>query len=126
MYIIICPLKELDNPALLASPPRLTEGVLEAEGPTSADAGVASCLLVNTEPVFRRLRDDFCDGKKFDGMIRRVGNELPKRSVEMPLENCGNSVAQAKRDNRTESAARLEWTRLARKRNTRTSKRKKL
>ena len=121
---MICPLKELDNPALLASPPRLTEGVLEAEGPTSADAGVASCLLVNTEPVFRRLRDDFCD--IFDGMIRRVGNELPKRSVEMSLENCGNSVAQAKRDNRTESAARLEWTRLARKRNTRTSKRKKL
>ena len=106
-----CPLKELDTSALSASPRRLTEGVLEVEGPTSADAGVASCLLFDTKPVFRRLRDDFWDGKIFDGMIRRGGNELPKRSVGMSLENCGNSVAQAKRDNRTESAARLEWTR---------------
>ena len=55
--------------------------MLEVEGPTSADAGVASCLLVNAEPVFRRLRDDLLDGKIFDGMIRRGGNELPKRSV---------------------------------------------
>ena len=122
---MLCPLKELDTSALSASPRRLTEGVLEGEGPTSADAGVASCLLFDTEPMFRRLRDDFCDGKIFDGMIRRGGNELPKRSVGMSLENCRNSVAQAKRGNRTESAARLEWTRLARKRNTRTSKLKK-
>ena len=122
---MVCPLKELDTSALSASPRRLTEGVLEGEGPTSADAGVASCLLVIAESVFRRLRDDFCDDKIFDGMIRRGGNELPKRSVGMSLENCGNSVEQAKRDNRTESAARLEWTRLARKGNTRTSKRKK-
>ena len=68
---MVCPLKELDTSALSALPRRLTEGVLEAEGPTSADAGVASCLLVNAEPVFRRLRDDFCDCKIFDGMIRR-------------------------------------------------------
>ena len=101
--------------------------MLEVEGPTSADAGVASCLLFDTEPVFRRLRDDFWDGIVFVvGMIRRGGNELPKRFVGMSLENCGTSVAQAKRDNRTESVARLEWTRVARKRNTRTSKLKKL
>ena len=48
--------------------------------------------------MFRRLRDDFCDGKIFDGMIRRGGKELPKRSVRISLESCGNSVAQAKRD----------------------------
>ena len=54
-----CPLKELDTSALSASPRRLTEGVLEVEGPTSADAGVASCLLLDTETVFRRLRDNF-------------------------------------------------------------------
>ena len=68
---MVCPLKELDASALAASPRRLTEGVLEVEGPTSVDAGVASCLLFDAEPVFRRLRDDFCDGKIFDGMIRR-------------------------------------------------------
>ena len=60
-----CPLKELDTSALSGSPRRLTEGVLEVEGPTSADAGVASCLLFNAEPVFRRLRDDLLDGKIF-------------------------------------------------------------
>ena len=107
MSMMVCPLKELDTSALSASPRRLSEGVLEVEGPTSADAGVASCLLFDTEPVFRRLRDDFWDGKIFDGMIRRGGIELPKRSVGMSLENHGNSVAQTKRDNRTESAARL-------------------
>ena len=48
--------------------------------------------------MFRRLRDDFCDGKISDGMIRRGGNELPKRSVGISLEDCGNSVAQAKRE----------------------------
>ena len=111
MSIMVCPFKELSTSALSASPRRLTEGVLEVEGPTSADAGVASCLLLDTEPVFRRLRGDFWDGKIFDGMIRRGGNELAKRSVGMSLENCGNSVAQAKRDNRTASAARLEWIR---------------
>ena len=55
--------------------------MLEVEGPTSADAGVASCLLDNAEPVFRRLRDDLLDGKIFDGMIQRGGNELPKRGT---------------------------------------------
>ena len=78
---MVCPLKELDTSALSVSPRRLTEGMLEVGGPTSADAGVASCLLVNAEPVFRRLRDDLFDGKIFDSMIRRGGNELPKGSV---------------------------------------------
>ena len=76
-----CLLKELDTSALPASPRRLIEGVLEVEGPTSADAGVASCLLFNAEPVFRRLRDDLFDGKILVGMIRRGGNELQKGSV---------------------------------------------
>ena len=123
---MVCPLKELDTSALSVSPRRLTEEVLEVEGPTSADAGVVSCLLINVEPVFSRLRDDFCDGKIFDGMIRCGGDELPKRSVGMSLENCGNSIAQAKQDNWTESAARLEWKRSARRRNTRTFKHKNL
>ena len=79
--IMVCPLTELDTSALSASPRRLTEGVLEVEGPTSADAGVVSCLLTNAEPVFRRLRDDLLAGKIFDGMIRRGGNELPKRKL---------------------------------------------
>ena len=96
--IMVCPLEELDTSALSASPRRLTEGVLEVEGPTSADAGVASCLLLNAEPVFRRLRDDLLDGKIFDGMIRRGGNELPKGSVGNLSKNCGTSVAQAKRE----------------------------
>ena len=75
-----CPLKELDTSALSASPRRLTEGVLEAEGPTSADAGVASCLLFDTEPVFRRLHDDLMEGKILAvGMIRLGGFELQKR-----------------------------------------------
>ena len=46
--IMGCPLKELDISALSASPRMLTEGVLEVEGLTSADAGVASCLLLDT------------------------------------------------------------------------------
>ena len=65
-----CPLKELDTSALSAPPRRLIEGVLEVEEPTSVDAGVTSCLLVNAKPVFRRLRDDLLDGKIFDGMAR--------------------------------------------------------
>ena len=78
--IMDCPLKELDTSALSASPWRLTEGVLEVEGPTSADAGVASCLLFNAEPVFRRLRDDLLEGKILAvGMIRLGGFELQKR-----------------------------------------------
>ena len=52
--------------------------MLEVEGPTSADAGVASCLLINAEPVFRRLRDDLFDGKILVGMIRLGGIELQK------------------------------------------------
>ena len=77
--IMGCPLKELDTSELSASPRRLTEGVLEVEGPTSADAGVASCLLLNAEPVFRRLRDDLFEGKILAvGMIRLGGIELQK------------------------------------------------
>ena len=54
--------------------------VLKVEGPTSADAGVVSCLLFDTETDFRRLRDDFWDGMVFeDGMKRLGGIELPKR-----------------------------------------------
>ena len=77
---MVCPLKELDTSALSGSPRRLTEGVLEAEGPTSVEAGVASCLLLDTEPVFRRLRDDFWDGMVFEDGTKRLGGiELPKR-----------------------------------------------
>ena len=88
---MICPLNELDTSALSVSPRRLTEGVLEVEGPTSVDAGVASCLLFDTESVFRRLSDDFCDGKIFDGMIRRwkraakaLERECPSKTAETP------------------------------------------
>ena len=77
---MVCPLKEPDTSALSVSPRRLTEGVLEAEGPTSADAGVASCLLFDTETVFRRLRDDFWNGIVFVVGMRWLGGiELPKR-----------------------------------------------
>ena len=76
---MVCPLKELSTSAFSASPRRLTEGVLEVEGPTSADAGVASCLLFNAEPVFRRLRDDLFEGKILAvGMIRLGGIEQQK------------------------------------------------
>ena len=48
-------------------------------GVSSADAGVASCLLFNAEPVFRRLRDDLFEGKILAvGMIRLGGIELQK------------------------------------------------
>ena len=78
--IKVCPLKELDTSALSVSPRRLTEGVLEGEGPTSADAGVASCLLFDTETEFRRLRNDFWDRMVFEGGMRRLGGiKLPKR-----------------------------------------------
>ena len=76
---MVCPLKELDTSALSASPQRLTEGVLEVEGPTSADAGAASCLLFNAEPVFRRLRNDLFEGKILAVGMRRLGGiELQK------------------------------------------------
>ena len=86
---MVCPLKELDTSALSVSPRRLTEGVLEGEGPTSADTGVASCLLFDTETEFRRLGDDFWNGMVFeDGMKRLGGIELPKREyVECSREN---------------------------------------
>ena len=79
-----CPLQELDTSALSASPRRLTEEVLEVEGPTSADAGVvASCLLFNPEPVFRRLRDDLFEGKIFVvGMTQGGGFKVQKCSVK--------------------------------------------
>ena len=48
--IMVCPLKELDTSALSVSPRRLTEGVLEVEGPTSADAGVAPVYYLILNP----------------------------------------------------------------------------
>ena len=76
---MVCPLKELGTSALSASPQRLTEGVREVEGPTSADAEVASCLLFDTETEFRRLRDDFWDGLVLELGMRRLGGiELPR------------------------------------------------
>ena len=51
--------------------------------PTSADAGVASCLLVNAEPVFRRLRNDLLDVKILEvGMTQGGGFKMQKRSVK--------------------------------------------
>ena len=90
---MVCPLKEVDTSAISASPRRLTEGVLEVEGPTSADAGVASCLLFNAEPVFRRLRNDLLEGKILAiGMIRSGGFELQKKgSVEVLFDQRGLS-----------------------------------
>ena len=77
---MVCPLKELDTSALSASPRRLAEGVLEVEEPTSADAGVASCLLFDTEPVFRRQRNDLLEGEILAVGMRRIGGfELQKR-----------------------------------------------
>ena len=87
IFIMVCPLKELDTSALSVSPRRLTEGVLEREGPTSADAGVASCLLFDTEPVFRRLRDDFYD--IFDGMIGAVETSCQSAPWECLLKTAG-------------------------------------
>ena len=46
--------------------------MLEVEGPTSADAGVTSCLLFDAEPVFRRLRDDLLADICLDGMFGRL------------------------------------------------------
>ena len=91
--------------------------MLEVEGPTSADAGVASSLLVNAEPVFRRLRDDLLADKIFlDGMIRRGGNELPKCSVGNLSKTAELPWRRQNGNNRTAPMARLEWTRSARKR----------
>ena len=81
------PFKELSTSALSASPRRLIEGVLEAEGPTSVDAGVASCLLLDSEPVFRCLRDDFCD--IFYGMIGTVGTSWQSAPWECLLKTAG-------------------------------------
>ena len=110
------PLTELDTSALSASPRRLIEGVLEVEGPTSVDAGVASCLLVNAEPGFRRLRDDLLAGKIFEGMIRRGGNELPKRSVRNLSKTAELPWQKQFEQSDSSSMARLGWTRSARKR----------
>ena len=61
-------------------------------GISSADAGVASCLLFNAEPVFRCLRDDLLDVKILEvGMIRGGGFELQKRSVEVLFDQRGIS-----------------------------------
>ena len=90
MSIIVCPLKELNTSALSVSPRRLIEGALEVEGPTSADAGVASCLLFDSEPVFRRLCDDFWDGLVFeDGMIGAVETNCQSAPWECLLKTAG-------------------------------------
>ena len=89
---MVCSLKELDTSALSALPRRLIEGELEVEGPTSADAGVASCLLFDTEPMFRRLRDDFWDGIVFVVGMRPLGGiAAERRSVGMFFLNVGLS-----------------------------------
>ena len=71
--IMGCPIKELDTSALSASPRRLTEGVLEVEGPTQPQQ------MQEIPPVYylmlnpcsdRRLRDDLFDMIFFDGMAR--------------------------------------------------------
>ena len=85
--IMVCPLEGLSTSALSASPRRLTEGVLEVERPTSVDAGVASCLLLDTETEFRRLRDDFCD--IFDGMIGAVEMSWQSDPWECLLKTAG-------------------------------------
>ena len=127
--IMGCPLKELDISALSASPRMLTEGVLEVEGLTSADAGFTSCLLLDAEPVFRRLLDDLFDGKILDGMIRRAGNELQKGSVEnlsklwsfrgadSQLELYGRKTEEQLEQSDSSSTARLGWSQSAQKRN---------
>ena len=102
---MVCPLKELSTSAFSASPRRLTEGVLEVEGPTSADAGVASCLLFNAEPVFRRLRDNLFEGKILAvGMIQLGGIELKKGSVEMLSKQWGFRGANGKLELRNPKA----------------------
>ena len=77
-----CPIDELDTSALSALPRRLTEGVLEAEVPTSVDTGVTSCLLLNAEPVFRRLRDDLLDDIFFVGMTQNGGIQIQKIKID--------------------------------------------
>ena len=54
--------------------------------------------------MFRRLRDDLLADKIFEGMIRRGGNELLKRSVGNLLESCGTSVGQAKQFEQSDSS----------------------
>ena len=107
---MVCPLKELDTSALSASPRRLTEGVLEVEGPTSADAGVASCLLFNAEPVFRRLRDDLFDGKILVGMIWLGGIELQKGAPWECSLNSGAFAAQTVNWNFMVEKRRDNWS----------------
>ena len=107
---MVCPLKGLDTSALSASPRRLSEGVLKVEGPTSADAGVASCLLFNAEPAFRRLRDDLFDGKILVGMIRLGGIELQKGAPWECSLNSGAFAAQTVNWNFTVEKRRDNWS----------------
>ena len=111
---MVCPLKELDTSALSASPRTLTEGVLEVEGPTSADAGIASCLLLNAEPVFRCLRDDLLAGKIFTvGMIRPGGIELQKGAPWECSLNSGAFAAQTVNWNFAIEKRRDTWSNQA-------------
>ena len=102
------PLKEQVTLALPASPRRLIEGVLEVEGPTSVDAGLASCLLFNNEP--RRLRDDLFDGKILVGMIRLGGNKLQKGAPWEISRHSGAFVAQTVNWNFTVEKRRDNWS----------------
>ena len=111
---MVCPLKELDTSALSASPRRLPEGVLEGEGPTSADAGVASCLLFNAEPVFRRLRDDLFEGKILAvSMIRLGGIELQNGAPWECSLNSGAFAAQTVNWNFAIEKRRDTWSNQA-------------
>ena len=46
-------------------------------------------LPPDTEPVFRRLRDDFWDGKIFDGMIGAVEMSCQSAPWECLLKTAG-------------------------------------
>ena len=89
-------------------PRRLTERVLEVEGPISA--GVASCLLVNAEPVFRRLRDDLFKAKILKvGMTQGSGFEMQKRSVKVLLDQRGTSRRNKGNREPSKAAGNRRW-----------------
>ena len=85
--------------------------MLEVEAPTSADAGVASCLLFNAEPVFRRLRNDLFEGKILAvGMIRLGQIELQKGAPWECSLNSGAIAAQTVNWNFAIEKRRDNWS----------------
>ena len=80
------------------------------------------------EEGFPRWEEGFPRHDKiFDGMIRRGGNELPKRSVGNLLESYGASVAQAKQFEQSDSSnGKTGVEAIGMKTKTRTFKHKKL